>query len=732
MYDGVMWILYTATYCASLRTRVYVTSHQTPINSQAAQPVEIHEDTTHRVFKTAPSQPWSPESLRIKAYDAMSDECVEQWVVNHQWGPACTGTDLSEGLKVDGVWAWVNGSDPAQRVSRERYRPSTGMHIDAAHRYTERNELLFSMRSALSSLGNNTMQRLHVLASAYHMPNDSMSVSMVGQVPAWLDKDEALSMDGRVVLHHDADFFRLTRDEAIVSTPAEMAKWHQAAIPSFNSLAVESQIMNIEGTTSDQLVYYNDDFFTLRELAVSDLTTPLYGPVIKTYPRIGSMYLPAKNPIWRNFKPTGEETGIKRAAWVLGERFGSRPYYYITHHPRSLSLPLLREAALTFPAAFSNTALSRFRAQTDVPVPIQAVFMGSWYIVERHREALLWSWAVAKFGGLRGMIDAQTKDLMWKELAGGESSSSSRLRVSVPVRSPVEDAKAFADAGVDVPTSTEYSFSSKDGYSLSYIDWMWFWNRPKHGYPDLTQGLLTKNDSSELRLEKDSEFKPAKACSISYEYCFGSSSTEESATTFFKRIAFEKTKCGDCMIAALVGQSGVAGIDKFLPAPSVELPSNFSSDAHGDPPHLPLTHDYSETDFSMAHVLSQPSGSGSTSLRTWCARLIQRYQYVLGSTDSEFYKMERATKVDAKLKEVQHTVLEQEALQVNATSIARGYEDSISPWREEMGDDHGPLAFLCLNDDVKETGELRLQLEESLRTFLRSMWPGRMPFERIT
>lgn len=31
MYDGVMWILYTATYCASLRTRVYVTSHQTPI-----------------------------------------------------------------------------------------------------------------------------------------------------------------------------------------------------------------------------------------------------------------------------------------------------------------------------------------------------------------------------------------------------------------------------------------------------------------------------------------------------------------------------------------------------------------------------------------------------------------------------------------------------------------------------------------------------------------------------
>lgn len=70
----------------------------------------ITDDKLHRVFDD--SNPGvADRSVRpVRAYDAFSDACIEEWVIQHRWGPSCTGTDLSQGTKLDGVWAWVNGS----------------------------------------------------------------------------------------------------------------------------------------------------------------------------------------------------------------------------------------------------------------------------------------------------------------------------------------------------------------------------------------------------------------------------------------------------------------------------------------------------------------------------------------------------------------------------------------------------------------------------------------------
>lgn len=218
---------------------------------------------------------------------------------------------------------------------------------------------------------------------------------------------------------------------------------------------------NLPSTSSDQMVYLNDDFFTLRENVVADYSSPLFGPVIKALPRITSMYAPSEEPIYRYFNPSGEEVGIKRAAWFLGQRFPMRSLPYITHHPRTLWLPLLREAAQTFPEAFANTTLARFRAQQGVPASIQAVFLASWYVVERHREALLWSWVVAKWGGAEESLTTAKKETMWDELVGkGQGSgkqTGSRL-VKLPERQAIEDSSAFEAAGVERPRNTEYSF----------------------------------------------------------------------------------------------------------------------------------------------------------------------------------------------------------------------------------------------------------------------------------
>jgi hypothetical protein len=706
----------------------FVARPQTQIQSDEPT-YEIQEDKTHHTFPDIDHGPTSREPLHIKAYSAMSDECAEEWIAHHRWGPVCTGTDLSEGLKVDGVWAWVNGSDPLQIAARQQYKPQKAMKMDAAHRYVEHNELLYSMRSALTSLGTDAMQRLHILASAYRHPNGSEDI-MTGQIPTWIEKEKALSGKSSIVVHHDANYFKPMQSPGTNLTSLETQDWREDVLPTFNSLAVEAQIQNIDHVASDQLVYYNDDFFTLRKLAVSDFTTPLYGPVIKTLTRFTSMYLPAEKTFWRTINPAGEEPGIKRAAWVLGKRFALRPYYYITHHPRTLWLPLLREAAQTFPEAFNDTPLSRFRAQDDVPASVQAVFLGSWYVVERHREALLWTWAVAKWGGRSGNLSTESKGRMWNELAGNVSSSTSSLTIRMPVRAPIVNADVFQKANISMPTSTEYSFSSKDGYALAYVDWTWPWNRARHGYPDLTKGLLGNetsiNDSIDgSQLIRDPSFSAAEACVINRSACFGASSKDESASEFFKRIAFETPKCGDCIITALIGASGISGIDKFLPEHDAGTDSEILTDALTSPPHLPLTSDWTTTDFSITNAIPKGSLPPDMTLRTWCIRLIQRYSYVLGSVESDLYKVERAGDLEVKMNEVEVKVQKDEEIYQEGLS-----KSNTGDWRSRMGWAEGPLTFLCLNDDIKDTGKLRDRIDELLVSFFDKMWPDRMSFER--
>lgn len=634
--------------------------------------------SVHRLLPGSSPGVASREVLPIRAYSALSDACVESWVVHHRWGPDCLSTDLSAGLTFDAVWAWVNGSDPAQILARNAYRPSSPINVDAAHRYADHNELLYSMRSLYKAFGEGTVGKMHVMASAYPLPGGE---GWVGQVPYWLNATEE---GGLVEVHHDAEVFKpMQRPSPYELTEGEVDEWRRATLPSFNSLAVESQLYNLPHTSSDQLVYLNDDFFTLTPSSISDVHSPLFGPVIKTDTRLISWYRPSQHPFQRLWNPAGEEVGIKRAAWVLGRRFAMRSLPYITHHPRSLSLPLLREAAAMFPDAFGETTLARFRAQKEVPDSVQAVTLASWFVVERHREALLWSWIVAKWASSNGEISAEVKRLMWEEIAGTDARDS--LHVRRPVRrSREDDGEAFDRAGVPRPKNTQYSFSSQDGHALSYLDWSWPWQRTRNGYPDL---------SHTTRPHARSWFASSgKACRLSLTKCFQPSHSE-SASSLFRRIAFEQLACGDCLIAALINVSGPQGISAFLPSPDTTVHVQ-----PGSTPHLPLTSTWAETDFSLAQVL--PKGEEVLQLRTWCTRLIQRYIYTLGATPSTFYKVEYASRLPGQLKAVDDTLTTRE-----------------------------PTTFVCLNDDIKESEQGTERLTSILQGWFQGHWSAKLPGE---
>lgn len=716
------WVESLSLLSQQLATASYPANTIPNLDSTTSSKLKVAEAfSVHQLFRDESPGVASREVMPIRAYDALSDQCIEEWVVHHRWSNACRATDLSDGLTFDAVWAWVNGSDPAQILARHAYRPASPINVDAAHRYADHNELLYSMRSLYKSFGPDAIGKMHIMASAYPLPHQTVQqlasqshggnvgsdmAFMAGQVPYWLNTS-SLSNPAKIEVHHDAKYFRPMQrsgDETQLLA-RDVEAWRAKTIPSFNSLAVESQLFNLPRASSDQLVYLNDDFFTMVPNSVSDLTSPLFGTVIKSDTRLFSFYRPSERPFQRLFNPAGEEVGIKRATWILGRRFPMRSLPYITHHPRSLSLPLLKEAAQTFPDAFSNTTLARFRAQKEVPPSIQAFFLASWYIVERHREALLWTWVVAKWGGREGQLSQETKQVMWAELAGDQGQSDADvLEVQRPVRkSREQDVDAFDAAGVPAPKNTEYSFSSQDGYALAYLDWSWPWERSRTGYPDLSEDEgVRKHARSWFATDRAT----STVCRLSYSKCFAPQQGSESADVVFKRIAFGSATCGDCIIAALLNASGRSGISAFLPPASavVRVAADFAN--LGSRAHLPLTDQWTHTDFSLSTTLPPPpsaehdGASQLISVRTWCTRLIQRYQYVLGATPSTFYKVEYAARLPGQLGAVDATLATQQ-----------------------------PTTFVCLNDDIKESSQGTQKVNRIMEDWFNAHWPNQLPQE---
>jgi hypothetical protein len=166
---------------------------------------------------------------------------------------------------------------------------------------------------------------------------------------------------------------------------------------------------------------------------------------------------------------------------IADTRFGARTRAYVMHNARAFSLPLLHEASLAFAPFFSATPLSRFRGVVNTPpdLEVNMMFLGQHFVVERHREALLYSWVVAKWGAT-GMLGSAEKDAMWTEL-GGERTND-HLSAAWPEReSRLQVAQHMHRAGIREPflraanssqPRPQYSFGSSLLFCLPVISWI--------------------------------------------------------------------------------------------------------------------------------------------------------------------------------------------------------------------------------------------------------------------
>lgn len=92
--------------------------------------------------------------------------------------------------------------------------------------------------------------------------------------------------------------------------------------------------------------------------------------------------------------------------------------------------------------------------------------------------------------------------------------------------------------------------------------------------------------------------------------------------------------CALLVLAALINRSGPNGLSALLPPPGLSISiANSDRLPQAIQPHMPLTKTWRATDFNLRAVVRWHEEQ--VDLRTWCLRLIARYQYTSGAFRSE-------------------------------------------------------------------------------------------------
>lgn len=529
-----------------------------------------------------------------------------------------------------------------------------------------------------------------------------------GQLPQWLDVDAPGVMVGdesRAVaatggnasspvlkVHHDWSVSAHLRSvdaatQAVPEAPSEQGTLQRKllTLPTFNSLAAESSLgINVPGL-AENFFYSNDDMFLDAPLSPSDFFSPLYGMVLhvnKYFP-----VTPAEHPRYVQ----GETPSMQYSAWLLGRRFGMRTRHYVLHVQKVHSTPLLHETRMMWGDDFAQTALRRFRGSG---LGANSHLLSYNMIIERHREALLWSYFVSKldangdgvysdeelraaFGEL-GYDTKHTDDSFWPWALA-------RKEIPVPKRDTLLRAnikKSLEDAKYPAPLASTYQFSSQDGYLLSGIrydkvkqnQWPTFFTEPGTPLHDVSGAAI-----------------------MSWSVCWPLAKARN-PVDLFKHMAFVHSDCGDFLITMLMSIQGRKGLEIFLPKADARFPDVETLVAKEETtPHLPLQPRWDDCEFDLESI-ARYTGWPGESRRLFSMRLIQRYSYTVAGAPMVFQML-------------------------TTPLLAKNIYKSLE------AKEH---AFVGLNDDVE--GNLAEQTFADFRNFLERHWPtstDRLSYEAV-
>ncbi|KAI0718280.1 hypothetical protein C8T65DRAFT_737499 [Cerioporus squamosus] len=496
-----------------------------------------------------------PEAARPKLRPVrdLPTECLEDYYVS---GLPCH--DRQGPVPMDVIWTWVNGSDPLFIDSRTRaansydrddpYRPIQSNN--PSRMFRDHDELRHSIRSVLDNFRPYT-RNFRILTSDFDFPEDDPDSNesftapgpgywRLGLQPQWLDTagtSPPVWRDGDVQLSltHHAHFFEP----------------YNYSI--FNSYAIETQFSHLQDV-SEIFIYMNDDFYMTSTLTPFTFYTQQYGVVLRMQQDM------TVSPDWPDDRAKGEWRSMGISNYLLSKRFGRRERPYVQHEAKSVSFAMLQEIALIWPSWLAKSATHAFRETKAGEGDFYQMFVFAHFIVERAREALLWSWVVGRIGGIDDSWGSAEFDRAWAELGGGwEGDHSPEIHVESGVRDTLHMDRVrdyLKQGGIEGNFRTDYHFSSLDGFAYNP-----YGVRGEGGWPAYPA-------------DPPEDEKNKHSCTIKRDECFDIQGAD--------------------VIVSLVKASGSLGLSAFLPHPERTSPSSDerAPDESATIPHLPLVDDW--------------------------------------------------------------------------------------------------------------------------------------------
>lgn len=289
--------------------------------------------------------------------------------------------------------------------------------------------------------------------------------------------------------------------------------------------------MDVQANTG-QMFALSDDMILGKPHSASDLYSPLFGPTMGFK---DNAYNTLKPPTEEDAQRFGEKPFLIYTSWLLNRRFGARKRKGQVHFGHSLSRSIAKEAITSFPRPALRSAFQRFRGETGFQIY-------SWYVMfhytmERHREALLWSYIMLRGDADDdGYLSWNERKKMLRELAegmGNETPEQFRRRIYYRMGDHLEE------AGLQPPkVNTDVLWTSLDG-------------------PIMIKDLDCDAFDTEDCLAPGFSLRSSDATARSPVF---------SSAAIFDRVARESPRCGDCLLKLILNRRR-SGLGTLLPHP---------------------------------------------------------------------------------------------------------------------------------------------------------------------
>lgn len=503
---------------------VAVQAELDPQNEQAGKLSSPDEPAKQKVVETESNEHLTleetadslPEIIHFTFEDVVKDMVLEGWEddwIAHAKFDAVKWGKLEE-PKIDFIYLWVNGSEEAFKSTKRPYEENSvlndpnGNWINShgTNRYRDWDELRYTVRSVEKYAGA-FKNKIQILV------NSVVGTDAGKQVPTWLKNDPETEKNLQVLSQEE--FFDPEK---------------RVCLPTFNSLTIENQLFNTPSDT-DFMYALSDDMLLTRRHSASDIVSPLFGHVMgfKT-----NSYNTIHPPTDADAQRFGEKPFLIYTSWLLNQRFGERKRKGQGHFGHSLSRSIMREAIGSFPGPELHSACKRFRGEPGFQ--LYSWYVTFHYLIERHREAMLWSLIMIKY-------DANNDGFLgWDErrklLDTLENGMQNEAKASFRKRNFYHVAQRLEKAGLEPPrVHTDHTWTSLDG-------------------PSSLQNL----DCSEF----DVNDCLAPGFSISRTDAKSTNPIFSSAV-IFERVARTKPTCGDCLLK-LVLNTVPSGLSPVLPS----------------------------------------------------------------------------------------------------------------------------------------------------------------------